>query len=161
MFARYYVELPMPADLLRDRLLASPSAWLPDLAAEAHAHGEGLLADVGFGARVRVSRRVIVEVGVPLRRHSTTLLPIRWRPAAASGLIPELEGDLEVASLTPSSSQLSINARYAPPIGRVGAVIDRALLHRVAEATLKDFLDRVADGLLTLGSAAAPLDVGR
>jgi hypothetical protein len=161
MFARYYVELPMPADHLQERLLASPSAWLPGLAADAHAHGEQLLADVGFGERVRVSRRVIVEVGTPLRRHSTTLLPIRWRPAATSGLIPELEGDLEVAALTPSSAQLSISARYSPPIGRVGAAIDRALLHRVAEATLKDFLDRVADGLLTLATVAAPVDAGR
>jgi len=33
--------------------------------------------------------------------------------------------------------------RYQPPLGVVGRTIDRVLLHRVAEATVKDFLDRV------------------
>ena len=38
-----------------------------------------------------------------------------------------------------------MSARYVPPFGVVGRAIDRAVLSRVAEATLKDFLDRVAD----------------
>jgi hypothetical protein len=104
---------------------------------------------------------VIVEVGQPLRRHTTTLLPIRWRPASAAGLIPELDGDLEVAALTPAASQLSISARYSPPLGSVGAAIDRALLHRVAEATLKDFLDRIAEALPTLAAAELPVEAAR
>jgi hypothetical protein len=160
MFARYFVELPVPADRLEQALLASPEAWLPGLALEAHARGERLLAEVGFGERVHVSRRVIVEVGQPLRRHSTTLLPIRWRPAASSGLVPELDADLEVAALTPAASQLSISARYTPPLGTVGAAIDRALLHRVAEATLKNFLDRIADALPALAAAEVPVVAG-
>ena len=35
-----------------------------------------------------------------------------------------------------------MSARYVPPLGAVGSAIDRAVLFRVAEATLKDFLDR-------------------
>jgi hypothetical protein len=161
MFARYFVELPVPADHLERALLASPESWLPGLAVEAHARGERLLADVGFGERVHVSRRVIVEVGQPLRRHATTLLPIRWRPASAAGLIPELDADLEVAALTPAAAQLSISARYTPPLGTVGAAIDRALLHRVAEATLKHFLDRIAEALPALAAAEVPVEAGR
>jgi hypothetical protein len=30
----------------------------------------------------------------------------------------------------------------------MGRAIDRAILHRVAEATMKDFLDRVRDALI-------------
>ena len=37
-----------------------------------------------------------------------------------------------------------MSARYVPPLG-AGQVIDRAILYRVAEATLKDFLDRVGE----------------
>jgi hypothetical protein len=59
-----------------------------------------------------------------------------------------LDADLEVARLTPTITQLSISARYAPPLGAIGSAIDRALLHRVAEATVKDFMDRVAAALL-------------
>jgi len=49
-----------------------------------------------------------------------------------------------VAGIGASRTQLAISAQYDPPLGSVGRALDRALLHRVAEATLKDFLDRVA-----------------
>jgi hypothetical protein len=41
-----------------------------------------------------------------------------------------------------------MSARYVPPFGVVGRAMDRAVLSRVAEATLKDFLDRVAERIL-------------
>ena len=44
-------------------------------------------------------------------------------------------------------TQLAINVRYEPPLGIIGAVADRALMHRVAEATIKDFTDQVATRL--------------
>jgi hypothetical protein len=40
-----------------------------------------------------------------------------------------------------------MSARYLPPWGALGSAVDRALLHRVAEATVKDFLDRVGAAL--------------
>jgi DNA-binding NarL/FixJ family response regulator len=40
----------------------------------------------------------------------------------------QLEGDLEVAALGPSRSQLSMNALYRPPLALVGRALDRALL---------------------------------
>ena len=59
--------------------------------------------------------------------------------------VPSLDADIEVGELGPERTQLSISARYTPPLGSLGRVLDRALLHRVAEATVKDFLDRVAE----------------
>jgi uncharacterized membrane protein len=58
-----------------------------------------------------------------------------------------------VAALGPSRTQVSISARYRPPGGAVGRALDRTLLHRVAEATLKDFLDRVGEALQTRSHA--------
>jgi hypothetical protein len=81
---------------------------------------------------------------------SRTILPLRWRAAGGQGRFPALDADLEVAPLGASATQLSISARYVPPMGAVGRAMDRALLHRVAEATVKDFLDRVADALLAV-----------
>jgi uncharacterized membrane protein len=52
-----------------------------------------------------------------------------------------------VAELEDGRCQLAISARYEPPLGAVGRAIDRALLSRVAEATLKDFLDRVRESI--------------
>jgi hypothetical protein len=36
----------------------------------------------------------------------------------------------------------------------VGKALDRVLLHRVAEATIKDFLDRVGEGIGARASGA-------
>ena len=68
-----------------------------------------------------------------------------WRATGPERLFPQLDADLEVAALGPQRTQLSISARYRPPLGAFGRALDRALLHRVAEATIKDFLDRVGE----------------
>ena len=79
------------------------------------------------------------------------MLPLRWTPTDAPGLFPALEADLEVAPLPPDRTQLAMSARYVPPLGPLGKAIDRAILYRVAEATLKDFLDRVGEALAARG----------
>jgi hypothetical protein len=154
MFARYYVELPMAAADVERTLLGAPQNWLPALADEANARREELLAEVGFGDGVRVSKKVVIELGEPIRVPTKTILPVRWRAAGPERLFPSLAADIEVASITASTAQLSMSARYTPPMGPLGRAVDRALLHRVAEATLKDFLDRVAATLSELSRPA-------
>ena len=78
-----------------------------------------------------------------------------WKATGAQRLFPLLEADLEVAGLGATRTQLSISARYRPPMGSFGQVLDRALLHRVAEAALKDFLDRVGATISTRVRAVA------
>jgi len=78
-----------------------------------------------------------------------------WKATGAQRLFPLLEADLEVAGLGATRTQLSISARYRPPMGPLGRVLDRALLHRVAEAALKDFLDRVGATIATRVRAMA------
>jgi hypothetical protein len=154
MFARYYVELPMPAVEVERALLDAPQTWLPALADEANTRRELLLAEVGFGDGLRVSKKVVIELGEPIRVPAKTILPVRWRAAGPERLFPALAADIEVASITASTAQLSMSARYTPPMGPLGRAVDRALLHRVAEATLKDFLDRVAATLSELSRPA-------
>jgi hypothetical protein len=63
------------------------------------------------------------------------------------GLFPELDAEIEIAPLGPEQSQLAINARYEPPFGALGRAADRAALHRIAEAVIKDFIDNVAEAV--------------
>jgi hypothetical protein len=107
-----------------------------------------MLAEVGFGDDIRVARTVAIEVGEPVQMPSKTVVPLRWLPVGASGLFPALDADLEIAPLGQHRSQLAMSARYVPPLGVLGRAIDRTILFRVAEATLKDFLDRVRDSLM-------------
>jgi hypothetical protein len=154
MFARYFVELPLEADRVEQALTRAPEHWLPGLATDANHRGDRLLADVGFGDEVRIARQVEIKLGAPIRMATKTVLPLRWTAAGVAGLFPSLEADLEVAPLGPGRTQLAMSARYVPPLGAIGRAIDRAILFRVAEATLKDFLDRVREAVMhEVGSA--------
>ena len=152
MFVRYFIELPLSADRVEEVICASPASWIPGIADEATARGVHLLGEIGLGERARL-HRVAVELGEPMRLPSRTVLPIRWRPTTGDGLLPALDADIEVARLTPESAQLSMSARYVPAGRAHGNSVDRGILHRVAEATVKDFIDRV--GAMLIGSAAS------
>lgn len=149
MFARYFVELPVGADLIEAALAdAAADDWLPGIARDANHRGDVLLAEVGFGDEVRLARQVAIELGEVVRMPSKTVVPMRWQATGATGLFPALDADLEIAPLGPHRTQLAMSARYVPPLGALGRAIDRAMLFRVAEATLKDFLDRVGEAVL-------------
>lgn len=146
MFLRYFVELDLPFAAVEETLLRAPQEWLPGVVAEANGHGEQLLADLGIQAGGKeVSKRGELEIGRPRRLGSATHLPITWRATGVPGLFPTLEADIEVAPLGERRTQLSISGTYDPPLGLLGRVADRALLHRVAEAAVKSFLDRTAE----------------
>jgi hypothetical protein len=151
MDLQYFTELPFPARRVEGVLLRSPETLILKLARQAGRRGELMLTEVGFGPSGRGLRKsVLIEVGSPFRLASKTVLPIRWRATGPSRLFPEMEADVGVLPLGADRSQLSFNGRYQPPLGPVGRGIDRAVLHRVAEATAKDFIDRLAGAVGTL-----------
>jgi hypothetical protein len=153
MFLRYYAELDLPTKQVQSALLDSPAAWLPALADGAAERAEPLLAEVGIGpGSLRVARRVTVRLGQPVQLPSKLSLPMTWEPGGR--LLPRLDGELELSTLGKNRTQVAINGHYDPPLGTVGRTIDRFALHRVAEATIKDFLDRVAATLQA--SATSP-----
>ena len=158
MFARYFIELPMDASQVEAALADEPEAFLQPIARRATLRGDRLLADVGFGDTVRVERSVAVQGSMIVgRTTSKMIIPFSWRATGTSaGLFPTMEGDLEVASFGKALSQLAISARYSPPLGIVGRVLDRAVLHRIAEATIKDFLDQLGTILLSTAPVVAP-----
>ena len=155
MFARYFVELPIPADEVEHALTLDPRRWLPGLAEQANFKGDRLLADVGVGGTIGLHRKVIIELGPMVHATSKSFFPLRWTASGHPGLFPALDADIEVAPMGPDRAQLAMSARYVPPLGAVGRTIDRALLSRVAEATVKDFLDRVADAIMSERAAPA------
>jgi hypothetical protein len=158
MFARYFVEMAIDPGEVEAALLDDPQTWLPGLATEANERGDGLLAAVGFGDKVRVRRVVRITLGEPIRASTKTVVPLQWTASGGAGIFPEMHADLEIAPLAPGRCQLAMSARYAPPLSVMGRALDRAVLFRVAEATIKDFLDRLADRLVEapLGTGVSP-----
>jgi len=148
MFVRYYLELRLPARQVEQAMLDAPADWLSMVAGEAQRRGDHLLTEVGVGPLgPRLGRRVAIEVGQPVRFPSMTSLPLTWEPVGLEGVLPRLEANIELGSLGEDRTQLAISARYRPPLGVLGRTVDRVLLHRVAEATIKDFVDRVGEAL--------------
>lgn len=147
MFVRYYLELDLPFEKVRAALFADPASWVPGIAREADDRSQRLMAEVGFDVDQghRIDKEVEIEVGEPYVLPAKALLPITWTARGAERVFPRLDADIEIASLGTSRTQLSMSARYRPPLGVVGRALDKALLHRVAEATIKDFLDRTGE----------------
>jgi hypothetical protein len=148
MFVRYFVELSLPVAAVERALVDSQPEWLSAMAGQAQARGDELLGQVGVGPLgPRLGRRVAIQLGEPVRFPSMVSLPLTWEPVGLEGVLPRLDATLELGALGADRTQLAISARYRPPLGVVGQAMDRVLLHRVAEATLKDFLDRLGSAI--------------
>ena len=94
--------------------------------------------DVGTAIQLEVTN-VERELSPP-----RTTLDLRWRAAKAQSAFPEMEAHLAIFPLSSTETQLDLVCNYQPPLGVVGQVIDRALLHGLAEASVARFLREVA-----------------
>jgi hypothetical protein len=145
VFLRSYVDVARPIEEVEAEMAAGVEKWMPDMAKHANGDGEKLLSELGFNlGKRRIGRRIKVEIGAPRAVSGLMFMPIRWESATEAGLFPTLEGVLELAALGSARTQLGLSANYEPPLGLVGKVADRALFHRVAEVTVKDFLERIS-----------------
>jgi hypothetical protein len=144
VFLRSYVVVARPFEEVGAQMAKGAGNWLPAMANDANGGGEKLLSELGFDlGKRRVGRRIKVEIGAPKASAGLIFMPIRWRAATEAGLFPTLDGELEVAAIGNARTQLGLSATYEPPLGVLGKVADRALFHRVAEVTVKDFLERI------------------
>jgi ribosome-associated toxin RatA of RatAB toxin-antitoxin module len=62
-------------------------------------------------------------------------------------LFPELRGLFKLAGVDARRSRLSFEASYEPPGRLAGQLVDQALMHRVAEASVREFVLRTAQAL--------------
>ena len=147
MFVRHAVDLPIEPERVIALLSRAPHSWIPGLARETYRRGGEILAEVGFGEAFRIEREVKLQLGPPIESPSKTVFPVRWQASEHPGLFPSLDADLEVSPQGPGGTRLGISARYVPPFRALGRALDRAILSRVAHATVTDFLDRVAASL--------------
>jgi len=148
MFLRAFVEISVPAEGAARVLKRMPQTLVESFATAAMDHGHTVMTEVGFDVgTTRVAQQVTIELGDAVETPSRTWLPLTWRPASGSSLFPSLEGELEAAPLGKELTQIGLSARYKPPFGIVGSTLDRMFLHRVAEATVQDFVKRVGDAV--------------
>lgn len=152
IFLEDYIDVPLRPAAIEGRFLGG-GGWLAPFANSAEHEGEGLRMRLGpVWGRGRFAREVKVRIRGTRYRGEASVMSLTWEDAQRPGLFPVLDGDLELSPLGADSCRLTLSATYTPPLGDLGADLDRALLHYVAQSTVRSFLRQVAASLESVES---------
>lgn len=109
---------------------------------DAYGHGTIGFERVGVNG---LSKLVRVQVRELSWTDRSVGLAIRWEATGpGGGLFPVLDADITMVPAGERATILAMAGAYRPPLGAMGAALDRAILHRVASATIRAFLVQVA-----------------
>jgi hypothetical protein len=115
------------------------------------AYGDGVtgLAKVGPpGTWPDLSKLVMIHVGDMTVTDDSARLPLRWEATGpGSGLFPALDADVTIRPAEGHATILTLTGVYRPPLGRLGVLLDHAILSRVATATIRDFVGRLVQAI--------------
>ncbi len=129
------------------------------------AYGEGIsgLTRVGpAGPMPGLSRLVHARFGDLVIRGDAATLKLRWEAIGpGGGLFPALDADLTLTATGTQATVFRLDGAYRPPLGALGTGLDRAILHRVATATIQSFVYRVADAIVNPAPATPEQRAGR
>ena len=160
---RCYEYVNRPYELVRQLLHDRPLELLRGATSSAAARANELAAslkiefggiELGVGVTIHV-RGVRDEEGVAAL-SPITRVAIGWEAARAPSLFPLMSAQLSAWPLTLSETQIEIEGDYTPPLGLVGKAIDATVGHRIAEASVRRFLDDVIHQMRSL--AGGPRD---
>jgi hypothetical protein len=157
MFVSGEIGLEMPfADALARLTGLARGGWLRSASAEAYGESGAALARVGpLGAAPGLSRLVQVRFRELAVHEDHAVLPLRWEATGTSGgLFPALDADITLSRAGERSSVLMLSGVYRPPLGALGAGLDRAGFNRVAIATIRKFMSRAGDAMTTPASTS-------
>lgn len=140
------VHIELPAHRVAARLRGDESWLVPHLEAASAEEGEEIPLRVGPAGPRWLGKAVSVRLGEAVGDDEALVIALSWEATGPSNLFPRFEGELVLRALDPVRSELSLSGRYRPPLGAAGQVLDEALLARVARATIRSLLRRVAQG---------------
>ena len=116
---------------------------------DAYNGGVAGLARIGpLGSGPGLSRLVQVHFRDLMERNDSAGLALRWEAIGpGGGLLPVLDVDITLSPSGKQATLLTLAGVYRPPPGSPGAGLDRAILQRVAAATIRNFINGVAAGI--------------
>ena len=141
MFVQHSVHIDRPIEGCTTTLARGPKRWFPRL---------GDKNQYAIGPRIAglpIRKRVSVETGEPVTTGDWTGMPLMWKASFPERLFPVMEGKVELAPVDGLTTRLTVSGMYQPPLGRVGRQLDEALMHRVAESTVKELAESIAERL--------------
>ncbi len=157
MFAAGQQVIDVPLGIAQSRLASlMRGAWLSKTSDEVYQHSADDLLRVGpFGDKPGTSRLVRVRFTDPAYRDHEMRIGLRWEAVGVTGgLFPALDADI-VLSADGGRTRVALTGTYRPPLGSLGAGLDRLLLRKVATATIAAFLSQVSAALEDAPAPAA------
>jgi hypothetical protein len=124
--------------------------------AERSLRGELTLETPLPGGTKETAAKLSVPVAMtftPRADEGDIALSIRAR--ARKNAFPTFIGTLKATSAGPAATRLTLAGTYRVPLGALGALVNRAGLHQVAENGLRGFLDLVVRGTQSVVRRAA------
>jgi hypothetical protein len=145
MFVADEVLLDLQYPAARDKLARFVRGGLLAASREAHDDEAAGLHRVGAAGLWKL---VAVQVSELPSSSESSGVAIRWQAIGpGSALFPVLDADVTLSPADEQHTLLTLTGAYRPPLGDLGARIDRAVMHRLAAATIRTFLGRLAEGL--------------
>jgi len=143
MFVQYYGEVMRPYDEVVERcplVLVQLEGWARD----SYRDGEAIRAKMGpRGEDSFVAKTVQLGIGDVVESTDARRIPLTWEATGTPGQFPKMDAELVIARVGADLTQVKIQGQYDPPLGSVGRLIDRAFLHRIAEASTKELVDQI------------------
>ncbi len=103
------------------------------------------IAGVEIGKEIEIEVVSLEEVESNGERHFTVHL--HWRASSAPQFFPTMDARLHIYPINSRETQLDLEGEYEPPFGFVGQALDAMVGHRIAEASVHQFLSEVANYL--------------
>jgi hypothetical protein len=147
MFTKHSVYIEQPVVVCTEALLGGPPKWFLDLRGKK-------TSKVGLHiAGIPVRKRVELEVGEAVRTATWTVIPLSWKATFPQQLFPMMTGKIELAPVDKNVTRLTVSGMYDPPLGHVGRQLDEALMHKVAEGTVHELAESIAERLADWATA--------
>jgi hypothetical protein len=141
MYIEHSVHVEHPIKACSDALMESPRKWFPRT-------GDKNVSKVGVHvAGVPIRKSVSVEIGEPVKTSTWAVVPLTWKATFPQKLFPEMTGKIELSPSDKDVTRLTVSGMYEPPLGSLGRQLDQALMHNVAEATVKELAESIAKRL--------------
>lgn len=144
-----YVNHPYQA--VRDKLTADASEVFRNAtkvaAMRAKSVASELRVNIGgieIGTDIEISVKSIEEEPKKALSSPVTRIQLEWKASKMPGLFPFMKAELAVYPLTSTETQLYLSGNYEPPLGALGGLIDSVVGHRIAEASVHQFITDIA-----------------
>jgi hypothetical protein len=148
MFAWHEIALDLPFPAAKGRLAGLMRGdWLDSVSQDAYTEGLSGQVRVGpFGPVPGMSKLVTVRLLDPVPHDDVMVVPLRWEATGPMGrLFPVLDANLTLSEAGDGRAVLRFAGAYRPPLAGVGEELDQMVLHRVADATVRSLLTRIAE----------------